>query len=92
MTGLVTPGPRPIRSVAAAAKRELDPEVGVEVLAVGDQHAVEAPGLGVERGLADAAGDCETVKMDLDRPMMPDRWVRRSAAMGRFGPCRDRKS
>jgi hypothetical protein len=47
-------------------ERELDPDVCVQVLAVGDEQPVEAPLLGLPRQLGGAAGEGEGVKPDLD--------------------------
>lgn len=47
-------------------ERELDPELGGQVLAVGEQEPVETAGLGRAGGLGDAAGEGEGVEEDLD--------------------------
>ena len=47
-------------------QRELDPHVGVQVLAIGDEQAVEVPLLGLPRQHGGAAREGEGVKPDLD--------------------------
>ena len=69
-------------------ERELDPELGGQVLAVGEQEAVEAPGLGGAGGLDDAAGEREGVEPDLDPGSLSGASVTHAGVRLRLGGLR----